>query len=425
VSRHNPGRPPSAPAGRSAPAAAMTPDQLLVQRQGREALTNYQRRTRRAMLIYGAVLISVLGVIWLLIRLAYAHGEITKVSRAAAATPARPVPTAAPALRLSTSWQSGDRGAAGSPYSDGVVVTYNSHTVNGRDARTGQVAWHYTRTDEILCSVTQQDRSTIAIFRRRGNCDEVTGFVTSSGQPKWYRTLLDDGESSVASAPNIVLIVTDRMVHVIDNAGGEDRWTWSPPGGCRVDRALGGELGVLIGYHCGLSHRLQLHELTGDKELWNTSVNQDLAPLTADGAITVVDRASGQVSVLSAAKGTLLRQTALPADASGAIAALPRAETSLVVGVVGLPESSLIFTGRLVAVAPSGSTAWTAAADGPPSMFGALVGVAYHGGVALYSPGSGSERRVVRLNSPLTDTTRIYPVGAGLLAVGASVRMFQ
>src|ERR1700712_4708679 len=160
------------------------------------ALVAFQDRTRRGMRIYAAVLVGLVVLAFVAVKLAYAHGELNKVSASTGTAPAS-IPARTTGNALSLAWQSGDQPAGGNPFADGIVVGYDAHTVNGRDALTGAVRWHYTRSDETVCSVLQQDSSTIAIYRRKGNCDEVTGFVTATGVAKWYRTLQDNGVSSV------------------------------------------------------------------------------------------------------------------------------------------------------------------------------------------------------------------------------------
>ena len=148
------------------------------------------------MRIYAAVLVGLVVIGFVAVRLAYAHGELSKVSFSTAPAPAGIAPQAT-GTSLAQVWHSSDRPAGGTPYADGIVVGYDLHTVTGRDAQTGAARWHYTRSDETICSVVQQDSTTIAIYQRKGNCDEVTGFVTATGVAKWYRTLQDNGTSSV------------------------------------------------------------------------------------------------------------------------------------------------------------------------------------------------------------------------------------
>ena len=72
----------------------------------------------------------------------------------------------------------------------------------------------------------------------------------------------------------MVLTVAGYSVHVIDNAGGLDRWDWVAPDHCSVDRALAGSQGVLISTTCGDEHRLVLRGLTSDELKWSVTVPQ-------------------------------------------------------------------------------------------------------------------------------------------------------
>ena len=211
-----------------------------------------------------------------------------------------------PAASLAQVWHSSDRPAGGTPYADGIVVGYSLHTVTGRDAQTGAARWHYTRSDETICSVVQQDSTTIAIYQRKGNCDEVTGFVTATGVAKWFRTLQDNGISSVTSAPNVVLTVTDRSVHVFDNAGGLDRWNWPVPDGCTANRALVGSLGVLISLNCGAKHQLVLRDEFKDSTKWTVDTPAAVVPIAATAFVGALDPTTGSILRYTGPKGAVV-----------------------------------------------------------------------------------------------------------------------
>ncbi|MCW2530044.1 MAG: uncharacterized protein JWM76_4904, partial [Pseudonocardiales bacterium] len=293
------------------------------------ALVAYERRNRRAMRTYWLALSVIVLVVLGLVKLAYARGELTHISRADAAAPAT-IAGSSTLAALTLKWHTSDQPASGTPYQDGIVVTYAGHTVNGRDALTGVVRWHYTRTDETVCQVVQQDSSTLAFYNHHGECDEVTGFTTATGVPKFYRTMPDNGRLSIASAPNVVMIVSTTAVHVIDNAGGIDRWTWTVPSGCATDRALVGSAGALVAFHCGASHQLLLHALTADKELWTVTTPAALLPLDADAFIAAVDPVTGLVTTFSTDKGAVGRKFTLGSLAGLGLAALLVAQASLV-----------------------------------------------------------------------------------------------
>ena len=391
------------------------------------ALREYQLRNRRAMRWYALILTAVVVVGIVAVRIAYAHGELTKVSSRTGTAPP-PIPAAQTSSELSLTWQSSDHPAGGTAYQDGVVVTYAGHTVSGRDARTGAVRWHYTRSDEVVCAVVQQDSSTIAMFERDGNCDEVTGFVTATGEPKWYRTLVDDGTLSVSSSPNVVMAVSSSAVHVFDNASGLDRWRWTAPSACTVDRALAGSRGVLISYACGSDHHLTLHDLTNDSEKWSVLVNEPFRPVAAGAAFVAVSASSGRAITLTEDKGAQ-RPAAVPVPASAlaaAAAALPRSQAT----VEGVDSTSriveLVSLGNIVCLNGNGSVVWSAPSSSPPSLIGGdLVAARDGAAVRLLRVADGANSRAVTLRTePADPAASATAVGSGLLFTGTDTEYF-
>ena len=391
------------------------------------ALASYQARTARSMRVYVAVLAVLVMATVLAVRAAYSHGELAQVSSHTAPAPA-PVPSGSTADSLALAWRSSDRPAAGTPVQDGVVVSYDSHSVHGLDARTGKLRWYYTRSDQTLCSVLQQDASTIAIYQRHGNCDEVTGLVTATGATKWVRTMTDNGSTEAASAPNVVLTVARYSVHVIDNAGGLDRWNWVAPDRCSVDRALAGSQGVLISATCGDQHRLVLRGLTSDELKWSVTVPTAMVPVAASAFVGALDPATGILHSYSAGKGvdTPSGQLAEPAELRGPLAALPRAATA----VDGLNASDepleVLWLGRLYSFTKSGTTNWSAAAVGPASTRGSDVLAAATGStVHRLDAATGRVAASTGLTPQLSGAYRAFEVGNGLLLAGPDTLMYQ
>ncbi|MEO6504065.1 MAG: PQQ-binding-like beta-propeller repeat protein [Jatrophihabitantaceae bacterium] len=396
-------------------------------RPAHPALRAYQARNARAMRIYAAVLALVLLAVVLAVRTAYARGELTHVSSRSAAAPS-PIPTGSTADALARTWQSADRPAAGTPIHNGVVVSHDSHSVHGLDARTGKLRWHYTRSDQTICSVLQQDATTIAIYNRQGNCDQVTGFVSETGAVKWLRTLTDNGVTEAASAPNVVLTVARYSVHVIDNAGGLDRWNWVPPDRCSVDRALAGSQGVLISTTCGSQHRLVLRALTSDELKWSVTVPRTMVPVAASAFVGALDPSTGVLHSYSADKGEEARSGRLgePAELSAALDRLPRAATA-VDGFAPTGEPLEVFwLGRLYSFAPSGTINWSAPATGPATVAGSdVLAVAGDSTVQRYAGATGRVQASVRMSPAPAGAARVFPVGNGLLIAGANTQMYQ
>jgi hypothetical protein len=405
-------------------AAAVTTPPGITAEAEHPALVAYRARTSRNMRIYAIVLSGIVLLAFVGVRLAYAHGELNKVSAVTAPAPAGIAPLAT-ASKLDQVWHSSDRPAGGSPYADGIVVSYDAHTVTGRDALTGASRWHYTRSDETVCSVVQQDATTIAIYDRKGNCDEVTGFVTATGVAKWYRTLQDNGISAVTSAPNVVLTVTDHSVHVFDNAGGLDRWNWAVPDGCIANRALVGSLGVLVSLTCGSNHQLVLRDEFQDRTTWTVNAPAAVVPIAASAFVGALDPATGTVLRYSGTKGTAANAGRLSDgfDVSG----MPRAAASLTgTGANGQPVEYL-YADRLYALSAAGTVVWSASATAPPGLLdSALIAVpAGAGHVVLHRQDTGAIQLTSVLNPAPAPDQQPFQVGAGLLLAGADITMYR
>ncbi|HST46844.1 PQQ-binding-like beta-propeller repeat protein [Jatrophihabitans sp.] len=391
------------------------------------ALADYQARTARSMRIYAVVLAVLLLAVVLAVRVAYARGELTHVTSHSAPAPAA-VPSGSTADSLALAWRSSDRPAGGTPVQDGVVVSYDAHSVHGLDARTGKLRWYYTRSDQTICSVLQQDATTIAIYDRHGNCDEVTGFVSATGAVKWSRTMTDNGITEAASAPNVVLTVARYSVHVIDNAGGLDRWNWVAPDRCSVDRALAGSQGVLISTTCGSEHRLVLRGLTSDELKWSVTVPRAMVPVAASAFLGAVDPDTGILHSYSDAKGadTPSGQLGEPAELRGPLAGLPRAATAVEGFTSSGQQLEVLWLGKLYSFARSGTISWSAPASGPATVQGPDVLAAAGGSTVQRLDGrSGQPAATVALSPELPAGYRAFGVGNGLLLAGTDTRMYQ
>ncbi len=201
------------------------------------------------------------------------------------------------------------------PFDTGTVITYNTHTVTGRNYATGDAVWTYTRTDASICTVFQQTGITVAIFTDPdGFCDEIDGFKTGTGARDWYRTLDSNGNTLytrpvITASPFTVLISAPNYLQAVDPVSAIDRWTFTQPKGCTTTSSVMGTGGVLISQHCGNGDHLILRDAYAGNEDNNASagakwnVLSDAIPLSADSVITALDPASGRLLVYSSADG--------------------------------------------------------------------------------------------------------------------------
>lgn len=391
------------------------------------ALTAFRARTRRASMIYAGVLVVIVVIAFVLVKLAYARGELDKVSFATAPS-AAPVTGTTPGPALQLAWHTSENAAGGTPYQDGIVVTWAGHTVNGRDALTGQVRWHYTRSDELICSVLQQDSSTIAIYRRKGNCDEVTGFITATGTPKFYRTLYDDGNTDSTSLSNVVMTVGSNYVHEFDNAGGLDRWDWTAPDGCTVTRALAGTLGTLIALDCGGKHQLVLRDLFQNVTKFTVDTPTAMIPIAAAAFIGALDPATGTIYSYTQDKGVAkaaARATGVPTSG------YPRAAAAVSTTDSSQQPVEFSWAGQLIAFFSDGTLRWTSTATSAPSLItDSFVAVTNGPGkVQLHRVTGGQVQLTTSITPALSSAgpgwPQVFGVGSGLLFTGVDVSMYR
>src|SRR4051812_37766165 len=111
------------------------------------ALVAHGRRVRRARAIYAAVVGTVVAAVLVGVVVAWNRGEISHATLHTVAAPPASIPLAQPGSELKAAWHTGDQLAIGTAQYGGTVVTWSAHAVGGRDARTGERTWSYTRTD--------------------------------------------------------------------------------------------------------------------------------------------------------------------------------------------------------------------------------------------------------------------------------------
>ena len=262
-----------------------------------------------------------------------------------------------------------DATAIGEPFYQGTIITYSAHAAIGRNARTGAVMWSYTRTDRVVCTVSQQQGHTLAIFAKDGNCDELTTLDTGTGKRLGVRTLVDNGHPTFTALPDTLLITTPETVHAIDPDSGYDRWLFQQPDGCRTAGAAIGAGGALIGQRCADGGHLLLRDRYASSDDKNTQVKWrlsgvDAIPLSAETTAIALNPSTGQLVSYDLTRGSVRSRTPLsprPVAAAPSVAAGHddrRAD----------PDRR----DRPTRVTPTGtSVLWTASTRGLPTVTGA------------------------------------------------------
>jgi hypothetical protein len=409
------------------------------------ALDRYRQRMRRSRTIYYAVVGVVVAVLGVVVGLAWSNGEAAHASLhtvpKAPSSEALQVPSTTPV----EAWRSTDRAAIGTPQWGGTIVTYSTHTVGGRDARTGKQTWTYTRTDRTVCTAAQLNGVTIAVYDDDGNCDEVSAFASGTGQRRWTRTLdfngmPVDGHPTYQFTPYTFMVTTPSVIYTIDPVTGYNRWTYQRYG-CTIEHAVLGTAGALISQNC--SARVQCAKLkfcgrgpqlflrdgsaaTGDDNdnnadqiTWNDLGDRGV-PVSADGVISAL-RPGGQLELYDAKHGktTPLTLDPQPTSAAGATA------------ISADPDEVVWLSGVTYAISPSvQAVVWHTTTAGPPTVVAtddqptptlstARITAGTMPGVAIIDGTTGRVSAQFRLDRP-GRSGFVYPLGSGFLTTGPS-----
>lgn len=417
----------------------------------RVARQRYAARMRPRRIAYTGVLVALAVAIAGLVKIAYFRGEISHTTLRTVPTAPRSVALQTPSTALTEVWANSDHTAIGQPYWGGTVVSYDRHSVRGRDARTGRTTWTYTRTDRTVCSAIQDQGVTIAVYELNGNCDQLTAVNTDTGNRKWNRTLDKDGAElnghpTYTVLASTVMFTTPGAVYALDPIGGGDRWVFKQRG-CSVRGAALGSSGALISQtcrgrdcaglkFCGNGVQLLLRAaMTGEDD--NTSTNKgnrdqiqwnlvgnDLLPATADQIVSALSPDGAQLSVLGVDKGTTITR-------------LPVAAHSTVVTSVPAADGQLVRIGTTTyAVRDSDdSIAWRAVTRGPvtvtdrsgtgvPNLADAILAVPTARGVGVVDPDTGALRTGYPVGAPPAGS-QAYPYGTGFVVAGTRTAYYR
>jgi hypothetical protein len=427
------------------------------------ALARYARRMRPLRIAYAAVLAVAVIVIAAIVVVAYRRGEISHVTLRTVPSGPAPLTPQATSATLTKAWVSSDTTAIGTPYYRGTVVTHDRHTVRGRDARTGQQTWSYTRTDRTVCTAIQDDAVTIAVYELHGNCDELTALDSSTGRRKWTRTLDKDraefnGPATYWVQPDNVMFVSSTSIYSISTAGDEDQgngqagldhWTFHHDG-CTINGAVLGAAGALISQtcvhqdcsgakFCGDGRQLLLRNgLTGndsdsktnknnpDQIIWN-KLDNNLVPTLAGQQVGAREPAGGALQLLNANNGDLGARLALTG----------RSDTAAPSAVSSARDADLVWIGGRTYELPAGSTAfgWQAdtrsvpivsdvTGDAATELSGTEVAVPTASGLALLDSTTGKVTTNFAVEAP-PDGSLVYPLGSGFLVAGPSTTVYR
>jgi hypothetical protein len=186
-------------------------------------------------------------------------------------TPARAVPTSVKQL-----WTAPSAATAQPITVGGTVVTGDGHVVEGRDPRTGQVRWSYSRNSD-LCGVSWVYRYAVAVYPDDRGCGQVSTIDGSTGRRGAARTSYADKRVALSSDGSTVLSAGDTrlelwrsdMVRMLSYGEIDARVKPSSKGlhtGCRLTSAAASSSAVSVLEACGQQADLRLTLLRPSKE---------------------------------------------------------------------------------------------------------------------------------------------------------------
>lgn len=416
------------------------------------ALARHNARMKRARTIYVSAITVVVLVIGVLVVVAWTRGEAYNTTLTTVATAPSSLPLGRPGPDVRQRWTAEGRAAIGSPQWSGTVVVYRDHTVRGLDARTGEQTWSYTRSNRTLCTAAQLAGVTVAVFRVNGNCDQVTGLDSGTGQRRWTRTLDMDAmpvngtpvfSTAAQGSFTTLLVRTSAVVYALDPSSGYNRWTYTRYG-CSITGAVLGTSGALISQRCGPAlvcqdkvkfcgrgPQLLLRNAydgrdEGDSEqskanpdriTWNL-IGTTATPVSADGLVAAV---SGRtLTHYDADDGTV--------DARTTLAATPTSPPT----ATGIGNLEIVHAdGTVYGIAAGTATPrWRASSGTAPTIVGpvaseqptlttARLTVTDGGDVRTLDPATGGRTDTTALPAAPAGDALVYPLGTGYLVASS------
>ncbi|WP_375487774.1 PQQ-binding-like beta-propeller repeat protein [uncultured Jatrophihabitans sp.] len=413
------------------------------------ALGRYRTGLRKQRLVYFSVVGAIVVALVVTVAVAWSRGEVANTTLHTVGKAPSNLAIATPTAGAQRAWSTPDRAALGNPRDGGTVVVWGRHTVRGVDARTGRQTWSYSRSNRTVCAALQSAGTTVAVYRVKGNCDELTALSSGTGNRQWTRTLDQDGQP-INGTPSFqmlsytMLVTTSSFVYAIDPGSGINRWTYGRFG-CTIHSAVLGSAGALISQtctdprcgalkFCGRGPQLLLRNGTDgvddktknptnyDKILWNRIGITDV-PVSADGVVSALNPSSGSLDLFTADKGRLNGAVTLSprpgttgaitsASAAGPEIATVRGVAAVVNGSAGRAVWSRSVTAPLTAV-PSVDSADLTLSD-------AVVTVPTSTGAAVLEGLTGRTVHRITLSPRPASGSSIYPLGSGQLVVGPS-----
>jgi hypothetical protein len=411
-------------------------------------LARYRADMRRSRTVYYAIVAAIVAALGVWVGVAWSRGEISHATLHTVSPVPPSVGVAEPSQNQREAWHTSDRIAIGVPQWGGTIVTYDQHTVGGRDARTGARTWSYTRTDRTVCTAAQLSGTVVAVYENKGNCDELSAFDSDSGRRRWARTLDMDGmpvngRPDYQVTPFTLLIDTRSVIYAIDPVTGYNRWTYSRYG-CSISHVVLGGAGALFSQTCSTTQACKGQKFCApgaqlvfrngsdgrddkstknpDKIIWNLVGNRDV-PVSADSNLISAVATSGKtLHVYDSHSGKRISSVALTSDTSvlGPVTAVAT-DTAEIVWLAGqtyaIEPKATSALWRTDSQAPPVVISTTS--DSTPALATARITVPTSSGIGIVDGNNGQIIQTFTVGTPRAGS-RVYSLGTGFLVGGTS-----
>jgi outer membrane protein assembly factor BamB len=275
--------------------------------------------------------------------------------------PPADVPSGTAAGTVSEVWSASGGPLPASVVEGGRVLLGSAHGVRALDPATGEEAWHYTRSNAVLCGLTATDGVAVAVFRTEDRCDEAVALDAGTGVRAWTRNVRFRADVTLDATDGIVLASSPTGVVTLDPTGNTIRWRHAPPEGCVLLGADAGSAGVAVLQRCTGSDDVRLRLLDGFEgdAHWTRELpardGAEIRLLGADGLLGVL--VDGEVRLLSSADGTVLNRLPVSVGAADEVEQVTSGTVTL-----------LLVAGTLSAFdATTAAPLWSTPAVGAPS----------------------------------------------------------
>ena len=421
------------------------------------ALERYRARLRRERIRYTAVVALVVVVASVIATVVWLSGEISHTTLRTVSKAPADVALAPASSTQQRLWSTTDHAATGAPYSGGTVVTFDAHTVRGRDGRTGAQTWSYTRTDRTVCTAMQVSGVTVAVYRLNGNCDELTALDSETGKRDWTRTLDMDthqlnGVPQFSISGTSVMFVSPAVIYNINTTNGYNNWLFAE-NNCTISRAVLGSGGALISQtcerracaqvkHCLDGPQLLLRDpITGentdstknngnpDQITWNLPNPTGRVPASAGSVISAFTSNGSSLQIFDSKSGKVTKTIPLAAGNGASLQASTATDVS---------DGELIWSGgtTYAVIGIPGALMWSLTDDAAPTVTSDAFGVTPTlslsrlaapdpGGIAELSTSTGKPDATYAISPVPSSTALIYPFGAGFLVADKTVTVYR